>query len=132
VAIAQLPAFFNFKFTDKDGNLTQDAYLFEDQTFQVLNYMEFAINSTLSTYVQPNIVPNGTSYNPFMFPVVPPAGTLNIIGLNPPSFTTAEINLIAANLAGNPQVPVGAIFMNITLNKLQFLGASGIQTITSA
>jgi hypothetical protein len=32
-----LPAFYNFKYTDDAGNMTSDSYLFNDQTFQVLN-----------------------------------------------------------------------------------------------
>ena len=37
MAVPSLPAFYNFKYVDKDGNMTPDAHLFNDQTFQVLN-----------------------------------------------------------------------------------------------
>jgi hypothetical protein len=37
MAIPNLPTFYSMKYTDKEGNLTSDASLYNDQTFQSLN-----------------------------------------------------------------------------------------------
>jgi hypothetical protein len=128
MTIQNLPSFYDMTFTNKDGRLTSDGYLYLDQQFQALNLGINDLNGTTSTFVQTPILFND---NPFSLSPIPPVGQLVIIGINPPSFTTEQINIIAANISPNPPVPVGTIWFNSTMNKLQFLGSIGVQTITS-
>ncbi len=51
--------------------------------------------------------------------------SITVYGLNTPSFTASEIATFPSDL------PSGTIWYNSTLDKLQFQGASAIQTITS-
>jgi len=120
--IAKLPAFFNMTYTDKDGNLTPNAHMFNDQTFQSLNNLILIFNQMASTLF--NNDPGLTAVS-----ITPPS----LLGINPPAFTTAQI---AAILAYNPPapltpVPEGTIWYNKDIGKLQFKNGSGIQTITS-
>lgn len=127
MTIQDLPAFYDMIYTEKDGRMTRDSYLYNDQTFQSLNYTVFAVNGVISTYVQPNL-----TFNPFGLSPVPQPESLVIIGINPPSFTTAQITAIAASVPPNPTVPIGTIWYNSTLDKLQFLGAGNVvRTVTS-
>ena len=105
MAIPNLPPFYNMTYTDKDGNLTSDAHLYNDQTFQVLNEILLLVNSISTTVVS--------------------GGSVTLNGLNPPSFTTAEIAALA------PSVSEGTIWYDKTLGKLKFKNSAGIQTITS-
>ena len=130
MAIQNLPAFWDMVFTNKEGHLSADGYLYSDQTFQALNLSVSDLNAVTSTYVQ-----NGT-VNPYGLSPIPANGELVVIGLNPPSFTTAQINAIAA---ASPQVvPFGTIWYNTTINKLQvYINIApappgyAVQTITS-
>jgi hypothetical protein len=124
MTIQSLPTFFNMKFTDKDGKLSSDAYLYLDQQFQALNNLMIMFNNSVST-----IFANT--------PSLQTAGIMAaaVLGINPPSFTTAQIDaIVALNPAppGIPIIPLGTIWYNSTLSKLQFLSPSGIiETITS-
>jgi len=86
-----LPPFFDFVYTNKDGSLTPNAKLFNDLTFQFLNQN-------------------------FSF------------GLQIPNRSTLEI---ADDLA-NVNIPLGTLWFNTNLSKLQFKSAPGVaETITS-
>ena len=63
---ASLPPFYNFKYVEKDGNMTSDSYLFNDQTFQVLN-------STITLYGV--VFPSFTTAQVTAFPVGITIGT---------------------------------------------------------
>jgi len=116
--ISNLPTFFNMVYTQKDGTFTSDGYMYSDQTYQVLKNLVLMFNfetSTIFTNYE-TLVPLG---------IISPA----YIGLSPPNFTTAQINAIVAIIPSI--VSVGTTWYNSTLDKLQFLGSSGVQTITS-
>jgi hypothetical protein len=51
--------------------------------------------------------------------------TITLYGVTVPSFTTAQVAAFPTN------VTVGTVWYNSTLDKLQFQGASAVQTITS-
>lgn len=119
MTISKLPPFFDMVYSNvKDGHLSPDGYLYNDQLFQTLNALLFMYNSGASTLLQNNnaLVAVG---------ITAPA----LLGINPPSFTTAQI---AAILAYTPPVPNGTMWYNSTLKKLQFKADTGIiETITS-
>lgn len=50
---------------------------------------------------------------------------ITIYGVNVPTFTNADVGALPTNLA------LGTMWYNSDLDKLQFKGAGGIQTITS-
>lgn len=106
MTIPTLPAFFNMYYTEKDGSMTPDAYLYNDQMFQALNLAVILLNSiAVSAIINNTIVTNG---------------------LVPPSFTTAQITAL------EPTVPNGTLWFNTDLAKWQGKTASGvIETITS-
>ena len=107
MTIPTLPAFFDMVYSQSDGRLSPDGYLYNDQMFQALNALVILVNSLTTTIVQNSAV------------------TVN--GLNPPSKTTAEIITL------EPDVKLGTIWYNSTLMKLQFKAATGvIETITSS
>jgi hypothetical protein len=126
MAIANLPIFFDMLYSKQDGYLAPDGYLYNDQMFQSLNNLLMIFNKSAST----------------IFTNIPALQAVGInapalLGVNPPSFTTGQINAIVAI---NPYVvPFGTTWYNITINKLQVwvqvspgpppVGA--IQTITS-
>jgi hypothetical protein len=62
-------------------------------------------------------------YNDQMFQVL--NSRITIYGLNVPSFTSTEV------VAFSPTPTIGTIWYNSSLDKLQFQGASAVQTITS-
>jgi len=105
--IPSLPAFFDMYYTNlENGKLATDGYLYNDQTFQVLNAIIILLNGALTSLVDGNTV------------------TLN--GINPPPKTTAEIAAL------EPDVGVGTLWYNSNLKKLQFKSDTGvIETITS-
>lgn len=113
MALIKLPAFYDMIYTKEDSRLTGEAYMFNDQTFQVLNHLVELINDLTSTVIQANDV------------------TVN--GLNPPSKTTAEINAIVAETDPDKQVKIGTIWYDSSIKKLKFLSDTGVvETITSA
>jgi hypothetical protein len=124
--IVNLPAFFDMVYTNKDGKLSPDGHMYNDQMFQVLNNMVFIINGITTTVI---VSTKSTEPN------------VTIDGLNPPSKTTVEITAIVqrdidAIAAGEPiPVPYGTMWYNSDMNKLQFLGVVAtvptVQTITS-
>ncbi len=68
--IPSLPPFFNMNYTDKNGNLTVNAQLFNDLTYQILNQVVEYFNTGLqlprkttaeiTVYLNDNNIPNGT------------------------------------------------------------------------
>jgi hypothetical protein len=115
MSITNLPAFFDMNYTDKDGKMTNDSYLYNDQTFQVLNLLINMFNGFVQTNTTAESALQAVGINP-------PA----LIGVAAPSFTTAQITAI------EPFVSNGAIWFNTNLAKLQVKTASGtVQTITS-
>lgn len=128
MSIPSLPTFFDMVFTKDGGRLSSDGYLYLDQQFQALNAGVSDLNTITSSFVQ-----RGTD-NPYGLTPLPPQGQLVVIGLTPPSFTTAQITAIsnAVNPDGSQVVPVGTMWYNSTLKKLQFKADIGaIETITS-
>lgn len=106
ISLDSLPPFFNMYFTEKDGRLSTDGYLYNDQLFQTVNVIVLLLNSLSSTSIQGNDVV--------------------LDGINPPSYTTLDIVDL------EPNVPRGTIWYNSTLKKLQFKADDGvIETITS-
>lgn len=120
MTISKLPPFFDMVYSNiKDGHLAADGYLYNDQLFQTLNALVFMYNAGASTLLQNNnaLVAVG---------ITAPA----LLGINPPSFTTAQIAAIIGITP--PIIPEGTIFYNSTLKKLQFKDDTGIiKTITS-
>lgn len=104
--IPNLPAFYDMKYVDSDGNLTQNSKLYNDQTFQVLNDILICINKITTTITK--------------------NGDVTINGIVPPSFSTAEILALATTAKD------GTIWYDKTIGKLKFKNSSGVQTITSA
>lgn len=117
--LADLPPFFYMNFTDKDGNLTRDGYLYLDQQFQTLNNLVYLINHITTTIVNPKV---GNA-----IPV-----TIN--GINPPLKTSREINSL---VTANPiTTPIGTIWYDSDMKKLRFLadivaGVGQVETIQS-
>lgn len=107
MAIPSLPAFFDMYYSQDNGKLSPDGYMYNDQTFQSLNLVVALINLLTTSTMDTN-------------------GQIVITGLSPPANTTAEI------IALEPGVPDGTIWFNTTLAKLQVKTATGvIETITS-
>lgn len=113
MSISPLPVFYDMYYVEFDklnpennGRLTADAYLFNDQTFQVLNYVVTLLNLLVNSAIINNTIVNN--------------------GIQFPQFTTAQITALAPNSA------VGTVWFNTTLAKLQVLTAPGVvETITS-
>lgn len=120
MTIPLLPAFFDMIYSKSDGHLSADGYLYNDQMFQVLNNLLMMFNNSAST----------------IFMNYPTLIALNInapflIGINPPSFTSAQISAIVAITPSI--IPLGTMWYNSSMKKLQFLSdVATIQTITSA
>jgi hypothetical protein len=106
MSVPTLPAFFDMYYTEKDGRLTADGYLYNDQMFQALNLAVIILNSVVSSAIINNTIVNN--------------------GITPPSFTTAQITAL------QPNAVIGTIWFNTTLAKLQVKTGIGIvETITS-
>lgn len=118
MTIQDLPPFFDMQCTEKGEKLSPDFYLYNDQMFQALNNLMSFFNQCASTLLVDIPALQAVGINA-------PA----LLGINPPSFTTAQINAIYA--VSPSIVPVGTIWYNSTTDQLQFKGASAIQTITS-
>lgn len=111
MAIQNLPPFYDMPYTDKDGKLTRDSYLYMDQTFQALNAAIILLNDITTTVIS--------------------KGSVTLNGLNPPSLTGPQIDAVVAD-TNNP-VPLGTIWYDSDMKKLRFLADAGtIETITSA
>lgn len=104
--IPALPAFYDMYYTEKDGRLTADSYLYNDQMFQSLNLVVILLNDLINSAIINNtIVNNGVQF---------------------PQFTTAEITAL------EPDSVNGTVWFNTTLAKLQVKTAAGVvETITS-
>lgn len=114
MSLINLPAFFDMVYVNKDnGRLSTDGYLYNDQTFQVLNHLVELMNDITTTVITSTSV------------------TLN--GLNPPSLTTAQIDALVAAIPLT--LPLGTIWYDSDVNKLKVLvslaGVPTVQTITS-
>lgn len=122
MAIQDLPAFFDMIFTKEGNRLSSDGYLYLDQQFQALNNLEAMFNFSTSTLF-------------VNYPVLQAVGINQpaLLGINPPSFTTAQINVLftATDFNGNALLPVGTLWYDSDIDKLKFKGASGVQIITS-
>lgn len=106
MTIQNLPVFFDMYFTEKDGKLTPDGYLYNDQLFQALNIAIILLNSIVnSNTTNGEIINNGIQF---------------------PNYTSAEITAL------EPTSLVGTVWFNTTIAKLQVKTASGvIETIQS-
>lgn len=105
MSIPNVPPFFDMNFVDKDGKLTADGKLYNDQLSQVLNDIVIALNAITASTVS--------------------AGSVTINGVIAPSFTTAQILALSAS------AQEGAIWYDSQMGKLKFKNDTGIQTITS-
>lgn len=105
MTIPNVPTFFDMNFVDKDGKLTADGKLYNDQLSQVLNDFVLTLNQITSTAVS--------------------GGSVTINGILMPSFTTAQI------LALSSSAQEGTIWYDKDIGKLKFKNSLGIQTITS-
>lgn len=106
MAIQSLPGFFDMVYTKSDGHLAPDGLSYNDQMYQALNALVIMINMMVTSTVS--------------------NGTVVLNGVNPPSKTTAEITALL------PNVPVGSIWYNSNLKKLQFKADTAVvETITS-
>lgn len=105
--ITNLPTFYDMYYTDlKDGKLSPDGSMYNDQMYQTLN-----THVTLTNSIATSVIKNQD---------------VTVTGINPPPYTTAQIGTL------EPTVPVGTIWYNSTLKKLQFKADAGvIETITS-
>jgi hypothetical protein len=120
--VQSLPPFFDMLFTKDEGRLASDGYLYLDQQYQALNNMETMFNFSTSTLF--------VNYSALQaVGVTQPA----LLGINPPTFTTAQITALYSATDANKKalLPTGSIWYNSELDKLQFKGASAVQTITS-
>lgn len=115
MAINTLPPFYTMRYTEPDGNLSAQAQIHEDQTYQVLN----DVVTILNTVVTASQIDNTT-----MPPSVVP---LTNFGLVFPSFTTAQITLLA------PDALVGTVWFDTTQKKavIKTDDPAVIETITS-
>lgn len=106
MTIPALPVFFDMNYTEKDGRLTADSYLYNDQMFQSLNLAVTLLNSLVSSAIINNtLVNNGVVF---------------------PQKTTAQI------MALEPNATDGTVWFNTDVSKLQVKTAAGvIETITS-
>lgn len=105
MTVPNLPVFYTMQYTDKDGKLTPESHLYNDQLWQVLNDLVQILNKISTTTIQ--------------------NGNVTLNGINPPSFTTTEITALAVN------AKIGTIWYNSTINKLQFKDSTTVRTITS-
>lgn len=106
MSIPTLPAFFDMYYTEKDGRLTADGYLYNDQTFQALNLAVILLNGLINSAIINGVIVNN--------------------GVQFPQFTTTQITALQPNAA------IGTVWFNTTLAKLQVKTAAGVvETITS-
>lgn len=106
MAIQSLPTFFDMIYTKNDGHLAPDGMHYNDQMFQALNALVILVNGLTSSIIN--------------------AGSVTINGINPPPKTTAQIAAL------QPDVPIGTLFFNTDLKKMQLKTDTGvIETITS-
>ncbi len=96
--IPTLPPFFNMRYTDEKGDLTVNAHLYNDLTYQILTQVVDYFN----------------------------------VGLQLPRKTTAEITIYK----NNENIPLGTLWYNTDLNKLQVktvvgIGSGTVETVTS-
>lgn len=110
MSLANLPPFYDMKWTDGEGNLTAESQMHSDETFQTLNFAVFLLNQILSSSYTAN-------------------NTITLDSLNAPQKTTAQITAFASD-AG---IPNGAIWFDTDAGKLKVkTAAATIETITSS
>lgn len=106
MTIPTLPTFYDMYYTEKDGRLTADSYLYNDQMFQALNLAVIVLNALVNSAIINNTIVNN--------------------GVQIPQKTTAEITAL------EPDAANGTVWFNTNLAKLQVKTAAGvIETITS-
>lgn len=114
MSITDLPNFNNVRWVNKDGMLSSESLLYNDQLYQTLNR---AI--TLINLISDARVVNDGSVN---------KGTVVNDALKAPQKTTAQITAFASDTS----IPNGSIWFDTDVSKLKVKTASGtIETITS-
>ena len=110
MSLPNLPVFFDMKYTLPTGDLTPDAYLYNDNMFQTLDMAIFLLNSIVASTVSSN-------------------RTVTNEGLLFPQKTSAQITTLGADTT----IPLGAAWFDTDIAKLKVkTAASTIETITSA
>ena len=99
MSIPTLPVFFDMYYTEKNGKLTADGYLYNDQMFQALNLAVILLNGLVSSTIANNTIVNN--------------------GVRIPQKTTAEITAL------EPDADIGTLWFNTNLAKLQVKTAAG-------
>jgi len=110
MTIPSTPVFYDMKYVDKNGKLTTESHLYNDDLFQTLNVVVNLLNQVIYTFIASggNVTNNG------------------MVAVNK---TTTQIN----DLASETSTPVGTFWFDTTISKLKVLTAPGVvQTITSA
>ena len=78
VYISKLPVFYDRKYTDKDGRLTPDSYLFMDESFRVLGSVvnQFLEGLRVPIFPTVSVSPNDSSIERYRDDINVPLGTI--------------------------------------------------------
>lgn len=114
MSISNLPTFYSMRWCDKEGNLTVESNLYNDELSQTL----ISAIRLLNKIGLSNIITSGDN-----------RGGVNYNGLQFPQKTTAEITAYASDTS----VPNGTAWFDTDVSKLKVKTAAGtIETITSS
>ncbi len=106
MTIPSLPSFYDMPLTDAGAKMSTEASLYNDNLWQSLNLAIRIINEVISTTIS-----SATTLN-----------TITIDTLKVPNKTTAQITVYRDDL----EVPLGSVWYNTNLNKLQVKTDLGI------
>lgn len=113
MSLPPLPPFYNMQWSDKNGNLSTEAMLYNDEQSQTLVRAITLLNETINS----RVVTDGSA----------PSGTIVNDGVIIPSKTTAQITAL------QPDAALGTMWFDTDIAKLKVKTAAGVvETITSA